>query len=447
MKRAAAFLLAVLLTVSLAPAGRAAGMTELPTPTSARGAMFVKKMGVNYRTAPTPPLYAEGALYVASGEVLYRLDAQTGEELQRVVTAGRSMYTVVPATAAAGMLFVPLDGGIVQAFDLKTLEPRWIYRDPLGGQALCPVVFDAGRLFTGFWNGETEAANYVCLSAKDEDPARGDEEKAAVWTYSAAGGFYKVGAAFCSDWVLIGGDDGLYGSEGASRVTALSRYSGRVVSTLETKGDLRSETAYCEETGGYYIVSKAGYLYRFACEPSTGKLSVRAVYEAGGGMTAAPVFWNGRLYTARQTETGGRLLVLDAETLTLLASADLPGYPQAQMTLSTAYVGTTGEAYLYTTYNRQPGGLLMIRLSGGDPAPEVTELYTPPEGCAQYCISPISVGDDGALYYKNDSGNVFAIPGEGASITGVRAFFGGIRALLERLLTLLKEWKTLGNRI
>ena len=447
LKKIASALLAVVLAALFTASGGAAGLTQAPTPASEREALFIKKMGVNYRTAPTPPLYAEGALYVASGEVMYRISAETGEELQRVKMAGRSMYTVVPPTAAAGMLFMPLDGGIVQAFDLKTLESRWIYRDPLGGQALCPVVCDTGRLFVGFWNGETEPANYVCLSAADGDPRRTDEEKTAVWTYEAPGGFYKAGAALISDWVIFGGEDGAAGSEGASRVTVLNRFSGRRAATLETRGDLRSETVYCEENGSFYIVSKAGLVYRFTCEPSTGKLTLRAVYEAPGGLTAAPVFWNGRLYTGCQSEGGGRLLVLEADSLRLLASAEMPGYPQVQMTLSTAYAETAGEAYLYSTYNRQPGGIVMFRLTPGDPAPEASALYTPPEECAQFCISPITVGADGTLYYKNDSGNVFAIRGEGEALAGVRGFFAGFRALLRRLTALMRGWKTLGNRV
>ena len=444
MKRLAAMLVA--LTIAFVfPVAAAARQTWARTPESAREPLFVKRMGLNYRTAPTPPVWENGVLYVVSGVKLYALDAKTGEELNSVKLAGSTMYTVVSPAIADGALYMPLDGGIVQAFDLKTLTPLWIYRDPLGGQALCPVTVDDGRVYTGFWNGETDEANYVCLVAADEDPLRADEEKTAVWTYACVGGFYKTGAAVYGNWLIFGCDDGERGDGGVSRVASLDKNTGRLASVLETKGDLRSETVYCAENDRFYIVSKAGFLYRFACDPADGRLGGLSVYDAPGGMTAAPEICGGRLYAACQYGTAGLFLVLDADTLREIYRAETPGYAQGGITLRMP--DADGDTLIYTTYNRSPGGLLMFRDRAGQTAADMTEIYTPDAAHAQYCISPVSVGADGTLYYKNDSGHIFAIPGDGEADRSVfLPILRAVRQLLDRLFTMIREWRLHADR-
>lgn len=107
-----------------------------------------------------------------------------------------------------GMLFVGLSDGGVQAFDADTLKSLWIYRDSLGGQPNCPIYYHNGYIYTGFWQGEKENANFVCLSVTDEDPTRGDEEKLPTWQYRSLGGFYWAGAYVADNYVLIPTDDG-----------------------------------------------------------------------------------------------------------------------------------------------------------------------------------------------------------------------------------------------
>ena len=36
-------------------------------------------------------------------------------------------------------------------------------------------------------------------------------------------------------------------------------------------------------------------------------------------------------------------------------------------------------------------------------------LGTVPEDMSQFCLSSVTAGSDGTLYYKNDSGNIFAV--------------------------------------
>ena len=68
-----------------------------------------------------------------------------------------------------------------------------------------------GYLYTGFWQGETLDANFVCLSVTDEDPSSRLEQKIPTWTHTQTGGFYWAGAYVCDDFLLIGTDDGQSG--------------------------------------------------------------------------------------------------------------------------------------------------------------------------------------------------------------------------------------------
>ena len=121
-----------------------------------------------------------------------------------------SSFAITSATYGpdCGMLFVALSSGTVQAFDAATLESLWIYQDMLGGQPNCPLTYHDGYVYTGFWNQEQENANFVCLSATDEDPTSGSEKKLARWTYTRLGGFYWAGAYVCDNYLLVGADDG-----------------------------------------------------------------------------------------------------------------------------------------------------------------------------------------------------------------------------------------------
>ena len=64
-------------------------------------------------------------------------------------------------------------------------------------------------------------------------------------------------------------------------------------------------------------------------------------------------------------------------------------------------------AYVYFTVNWKPSSLYRYRI--GDEA--VDELYTPSDANQEYCLNSVIAGPDGSLYYKNDSGKLFALKG------------------------------------
>lgn len=404
------------------------GIASAQTPTSEARLLFSKKFGGNYKAAPTPPVVVGNTILLVSGVKLYKLNAETGEEIASVKMEGSTLYTTVSPLYADGKIFVSLDEGIVQAFDYKTMKSLWVYTDKIGGQALCPITYDNGYIYSGFWVDETEYANYVCLSVKDENTKKETESKNAKWTYKALGGFYWAGCCVTDKYVIFGKDDGKKNSESSSKIISLDKSTGKAVSSLAVKGDIRSSVVFSAETASYYVSSKAGYVYKFSMD-SSGKLGSLKTYTAPGAVTATPVVYNGRLYVGCQNGFAGKFIVLDAKTMKEIYTADMQGYPQASMLISTGYEQTSGKIYIYSTFNAKPGGITVFEDSKGQTTAVKTELFTPSEDMQQYCISTVSAGEDGTLYYKNDSGNIFALR-EGKT---------GVQSLLQKIIDAIKN--------
>lgn len=379
---------------------------------------WTKSLGSGWSNNPSVQIIVDNALIVMSNKTLYKLDLESGEILAQAEMVAAPNFGYTPPTYAAGMIFCPLSGGTVQAFNAKTLESLWVYKDALGGQSLSPITYSDGYIYTGFWNGETKNANFVCISIADEDVDSSNESKIATWKHTQLGGFYWAGAVVTNDTVIVGTDDGESGTEGTSKLYSFNKKNGEIISSLDLTGagDQRSSIAYVKENGRIYFTTKGGYLYRANVDTATGTLTGLKGVDNNAQTTSTPVVYNGRVYYATgsgisSTGSSGNVVVADAETLEMMFAVGLKGYPQCSLLLSTAYERTTGYLYLYSTYNNNPGGISVIKvkadcLTASDA--ELTELYDA-KGFEQYCIASILCGEDGTLYYKNDSGNIFAI--------------------------------------
>lgn len=431
MKRFFCFILSVILIASmpLCVASAENSVTGSRTVTSSAELLYSKKFGANYKNSPTSPLVVEDTLIVASGNYLYKLSAENGKELSKTEMAGSNMYSIVSPLYAEGKIFVVLDGGTVQAFSYETMESLWVYENPMGGQALTSITYSYGYIYTGFWNGETEKGSYVCLSAKDEDPVNRSEAKKARWVYKGVAGFYGAACAVKSGYVVFGRDDGERGSTGKSKIIALDKYTGKLISSLSVKGDIRSGVIYSEAENAFYTASKAGYVYKLSLDSETGKLKKLKTYTASGSITATPVIYNGRLYIGAQNGAKGELLVLNADTLKKLYSGETSGYPQATALVSTGYEAETGKVYVYLTCNSKPGGITVFEDSKGQTSPVSRVLFSPDEAQSEYCISTISADEKGNLYYKNDSGNIFAVGQSAEKISFIDMIIAFIKKL------------------
>ena len=420
--------------------------SKIPTTSDTAVLSWAKKLGEGFGSSALgcPILIEENGvefLIVYSGKTLYKVESVTGTVVANGDMCGSSSFAITSATYGpdCGMLFVALSGGVVQAFDAATLRSLWIYRDPLGGQPNCPLTYHNGYVYTGFWNKEKEDANFVCLSATDEDPADESEKKLARWTYTRQGGFYWAGAYVCDDYLLVGADDGedLYFSA-TGALLCLDPSTGKELARWDgLQGDVRSSIAKGED-GRFYFTSKGGYLYSAAVEKTADGWKItnpRSCLLSNGGndpkapamSTCTPVLYKGRAYigvsgTGQFTSyTGHNITVVDLDSMKVLYSVPTKGYPQTSGLLTTAY----DVPCVYFFDNFTPGILRLLEDAGTGPSKTTAEtyqtgsgtrtvdaayaLFTPANDQAQYAIcSPIS-DSKGTVFFKNDSAYLMAL--------------------------------------
>ncbi len=406
------------------------GVVSAPTPITAltTHCRWAVRCGSSYRNAPSIPTLAGDFLAVMSGKNLLKLDTKTGGIVQTAAMSETPSFSTVAPTYENGIVYCPLDDGTVEAFDFSSMEKLWSYHDERGGQSLTTVVYDDGCVYTGFWNNDDEPAAFVCLDASTGE---------LLWRTEQIGGFYWASCAVDGDFVVFGRDDGTVFDDGDSELFAFDKKTGEIADRLPVIGDVRSAVVKSEENGRLYVVTKGGFLYSFVL--SDGEFAdVRSV-SLGGASTCAPVICRNRLYVGVQdTVTGGHILVADADSLAEIYRAQTPGYPQNQALLTTAYGDTV---YLYSTYNANPGGIVMLSDRAGQTEPHVKELFVPESGQTAFCISTVSADADGTLYYKNDSGVIFALEND-HSLHTIVAF---LRQFFEKLLTMIRSLRTIAS--
>ena len=349
--------------------------------------------------------------------------------------AGKSSFAINNPTYAEGVILVGLSDGRIQAFNADTLDSLWIYTDPLGGQPDSPITVKDGYAYTGFWNSEVEEASFVCLSLTDEDPTNQTEAKAETWRYVRKGGFYWAGAYLCSDYVLVGTDDGEdgYTSDTAS-LLLLDPKSGELLASMDGfTGDIRCSICYDTATKAFYFTSKGGYLYSVQVKKNgtSWKITNNGQVRLGGMSTSTPVVYNGRAYIGVSGEgqfspySGHNITVINLSNMLSVAyRAETQGYPQTSGLLTTAYEGKDSDGYVYVYFfdNYTPGKLRVLRDKAGQTSlvystnayVETTmyttayELFTPVDPQAQYALCSPIVDENGTLYFKNDSGYLMA---------------------------------------
>lgn len=398
------------------------------------------------------PILVDGYLYTYDSKNLLKMDTITGKLVKRGGALARpSSFAIQPPTYADGMIFVGLSQGTIQAFNAKTMESLWVYEDPLGGQPNCQITYKNGYIYTGFWNSETAEANYVCISAADEDPSQTNEKKVATWTHTGKGGYYWAGtyADESGKFLLQGTEDGESGyKSGYAHVFSMNPKNGKVIDdlTLPFTGDIRcnivKDTEGDNPTGDYYFTSKSGYFYRISvnADGTFDKDSLRWIkLENSKGSdltmsTSTPTVYNGRAYVGVSGSeqfgaySGHGIAVLDLKTMSIAYVVPTQGYPQTSGVLTRAYEKETGKVYVYFFDNYTPGKLRVIsdepgqteatdleqETDKGNTYDVGTVLFTPSDAQAQYALCNPIVDEYGTLYFRNDSNHMMAL---GATIS------------------------------
>lgn len=240
---------------------------ETPKDAEHTALQWAKKLGSGWGAAPSVQIIADDSLIVMSGTTLYKLDLEDGEVTAQAEMSAKPDWGYTPPTYGQGLIFCPLAGGTVEAFNAKTLDKVWTYQSAEGKannwQANSPITYADGSIYVGFWKSEVAEADFVCLNA---------ETGAEEWRYSSPGGFYWAGSAAIGDYIAVGTDDGAGDSSGNSNLLVFSKlYAGggtaEPVSTMELTGcgDQRSSLAM-RMTVGFTLPPRAAIC---AAPPST----------------------------------------------------------------------------------------------------------------------------------------------------------------------------------
>ncbi len=381
--------------------------SETPITSQQADLKWAKSLGSDWAANPSVQIIVDNSIVVMSGTKIYKLSMETGKVKASADMVGSPSYGYTPPTYGDGMIFAPLGNGTIQAFDAATLKSLWVYRDAQKGQALSPITYSDGCIYTGFWNKETDAASFVCIAADDEDPSRTNEEKPYKWTYSHVGGFYWAGAAAIGDFIVVQSDDGTSSYAGSGKLYVFNKLNGSVIDSADISGDGRSSIAYDSQSGRIYFTTKNGKFYTAAVNPTTGAISNLSSISLGTNVqsTSTPVVYKGYAFVGASDKT---VKMIDINTMEVKSSVSLAGYPQCSLLLSNAYVGTSGKVYLYSTYNSMPGGITVIEVDLANVVMTSQELYDA-SGYENYCTTSLICDNNGTIYYKNDSGYVFAV--------------------------------------
>lgn len=232
---------------------------------------------------------------------------------------------------------------------------------------------------------------------------------AVRWQHEAKGGYYWAGACAFGDYLVVGDDAGL--------VYAFDPATGETVGTPFNAGAQVRSTVVTD--GSYlYVADYKGTLHKLSMS-ADGSICEVASVTFGKYNTSTPAIVDGKIVLCGQSATQGpskymkyaAVFVIDAETMRverevckLTNGGALPTmYSQSSPLVSVQDDG----AYVYFTVNWKPSSLYRYRI--GDEA--VDELYTPSDANQEYCLNSVIAGPDGSLYYKNDSGKLFALKG------------------------------------
>ena len=376
------------------------------------------------------PIEAGDYLYYTVSNKLHRLDKETGESVASVQMSGNVGFFSSIAYGD-GKIFVPLGGGIIQAFDEQTLRPLWITETPkdaegnalVSQQALSPVTYHDGYIYNGITHGSASTGAYFCVSTEDEDPSRTDEVKEFTWCYvpEETGGFYWSEGVVAGNCIAFAGEAGilythsLTGDERNADGSVKFIDSLVIPSSEESVGAaeaVRSSLCYDEATGRIFVATKGGNIHSVEVseDGTIDETSVQTTFLASD-ITSSPVVYRGRVYVGGGgiSSTAG-ITVLDAETLKIIYQYnDL--LTQSSPVLTTAYATEENNYTVYVyflkydyTYNSQDNsdGLYVLKDYQGNTQANVTKLMDSPN--QNYNSSSAMVSVDGAIYYKNDSG-------------------------------------------
>ena len=388
-----------------------AKITTANTPVGAGNAhlKWERQFGTGYANAVTPPLIIGDNIYIGSGGVMYELDRKTGNIKRQCKLNGVFGYTTIapshngtsPDGKDATEIYVPISGGRIGAVNIagEKMAPAQGWSDgaseSFGGQAISPVVYHDGCLYTGAYGSKTDDQYFVEIDASN------GKIKSKLATNSS-GGFYWSGA-YVTDKFAVFGEEAADGKSTVRSVAVSGNDvpAGTLISSRSVSGSVRGSMVARTEGGITYLyfVTQGKALCKVPVT-SDGKLGEVKSVPLSGQSVGVPQITDKRAYVG----TGAaKVDVIDTGSMTQKYHVSVQGYPQGELLIRKKDAASD---YIYGTYNKKPGGMFFVQ-AGESGAVSSGNLYTPEH--PEYCISPVECDEEGTLYFKNDSGYIMAV--------------------------------------
>lgn len=343
-------------------------------------------------------------VYMASGKVLYKINAATGVLAGKASLSGSIGYNKLAPTVADGKIFIPLGGAKLDIVDATTLSVKSItyVKDQSSHQSLTPAIYSETdtAVYLGSWR-KGEGGTFAKVSLSDN----GDSQVTKIADSDT--GFYWAGACADGDYVVFGsnsaGDDNTPATGDAvlyvyDKSKELDEEDAVMETTLEGSGSICSTVV--SYGGKYYFTSKAGKLYEVEItKKDTGEIEINEKVKAklSGASTCTPVITgDGIAYVGTSSSVMVINLKKDANDNNIVNTYATPG--------DVKFITLSG-GKIYCTYNKAPGGIYVISLTSGTGS----NYFIPHSSMQNYCISSIAQGQDGTLYFTNDSNNLMAV--------------------------------------
>lgn len=396
--------------------GNTSTVTSAPTSSNNATLSWKKTYGnVNYSEILTlgDSIYFASSLlnadWTAQPAVLHRLNSK-GEE-----TASLQLFGTIDASACRmaytdGVIVIPLSNGRLQGVSASEMKTLWVSGAiTSGAQNISTVTASGGMVFTGTANSLDTNYNATTGTFFGINAITGER----VWANEEANtGFYWSGACKVGSVLLYGNDAGV--------LTAVDPATGKTVSTLKLSSAIRSTVISNSAETEAYVTTNDGTLHKISVAPNGSLSESNATLFASKSTSTATLFQGNLFVGGCAADYTGTLSIVDAATMQVKHSVSLPFEVKSAPLVAKAADGNT---YAYFTCNGAEGNWPDYTSGGGAwvyclETNTATKLFDATGSMANYCTKSITMGDDGTLYWTNDSGTLFALANAASSSNG-----------------------------
>ena len=353
------------------------------------------------------PVIAGNYVYIAVDNQLLKIDSSTGSVVSSATLAGTIGYTT-RATYSNGLIIVPQNAGIVQAFSSDTMAPAWS-SDAIrvGAQNSSTMTIDNGKLFFLIGDVDYSAGTYSNATLTCLNISTGE----ILWQNTdATDCYYWSGGAVAGNFFVV--------STSKGTLKVFNKTDGTLLDEYALNVNVNSDCFYLSDSGKIIVMSRDGNLNVVTLN-ADGSISTNEVVDIGlSGCACTPTVSGGKIFVGGEVNagSGSALAIVDISTYeTLLVdSADggtlMSGGIKGTPLVSTNSAGT----FVYFTVNNavtadwvtytSGGGVYSYKLGDAE-----AKLMYDAAGHNQYCDSPVVCDASGALYYINDSCTLFKL--------------------------------------